>query len=88
MYQKAQGWFYFEFKEMTYEDFQQKYPPESEGFKLFMKFTSDVEALTTLVNRKLLSDELVFDLWGDFLWNKAKHVVHGFRKDSGMPRLF
>jgi hypothetical protein len=88
LYQKAQWWFYFEFNEKTYEDFQKKYPPGSDGYKFFMKFATEAEYVTTLVNRELLSDELVFDLVGDLLWNKAEPVVHGLRKDFGMPRLF
>jgi hypothetical protein len=41
-----------------------------------------------LVNKDLLSEDLVYDLFGDMLWEKVELIVHGLRKDANRPRLF
>lgn len=86
-FQKASDWFVFEMNETNYDDFKQKYPMGSEGYTNFMKITSYAELVGTLVNREVLSEDLVFETYGDMMWDKAKPIVHGMRKDLGMPRF-
>jgi len=86
-YQNATRWLAFEMNETNYDDYRKKYPRGSEGAKNFMKIGNYAEVLGTLVNRELLSEDLVFEMWGDLLWDKAKPIVYGLRKDLAMPRF-
>ncbi len=86
-YQKATNWFAFEVNETNYEDYTKKYPMGSEGYKNFMKFGNYGELVGTLVNRELISEDLIFEMWGDMMWEKAKPIVYGLRKDLAMPRF-
>ena len=81
-------WFLNDFDEKNYDDFKAKYPKGSEGYRNFMIVAGNGELLGTFVNKELLSDDLVFDLWTDFLWEKIEPIAHGMRKDREMPRLF
>ena len=85
---EAFRWFNEKFDEKRYEDFKTKYPKGSEGYRYFMNVASNMELLTTFVNRDLLSEDLVFDLWGDLFWNKVEPIALGMRKEMEMPRLF
>ncbi|MFX1317099.1 MAG: hypothetical protein ACFE9T_14660, partial [Promethearchaeota archaeon] len=49
-------------------------------------FSSYIEMLSTLVNKELISEDLIFDLWGSMMWQKLELIVYGMRKDIGMPR--
>lgn len=84
----ADNWFLDEFDEKNYDDFKAKYPKGSEGYRNFMTVASNGELIGTLVNKELLSEDLIFDLWGSLLWEKAEPIAHGIRKDLEMPRLF
>ncbi|MHA2392585.1 MAG: DUF4760 domain-containing protein [Promethearchaeota archaeon] len=86
-YQKATDWFIFEMNEKNYDEYIKKYPIGSEGYKNFMKISSYAELAGTLVNREVLSEDLIFEMWGDMLWDRAKPLVYGLRKDLGMPRF-
>ncbi|MFW9785185.1 MAG: hypothetical protein ACFFFB_23090 [Candidatus Heimdallarchaeota archaeon] len=86
-FQKASDWFTFEMNETNYEDFKKKYPLGSEGYMNFMKITSYAELAGALVNLDILSEDLVFETYGNMMWDKAKPIVHGMRKDLNMPRF-
>jgi len=86
-FQKASDWFTFEMNETNYDDFKTKYPIGSEGYRNFMKISSYTELVGALVNLDILSEDLVFETYGDMMWDKAKSIVHGLRKDLNMPRF-
>lgn len=86
-YQKATDWLVFEMNETNYDDYKNKYPMGSEGYKNFMKISSYAELVGTLVNHEVLSEDLIFDIWGDMMWDKTKPIVYGLRKDLAMPRF-
>ena len=88
VYQKAEIWSLIEFKAKDYEEFKVKYPMGSEGYKYLMNLLSYGELIGTLINHELLSEDLVFDLYGNMLWDKAEPIVHGMRNETGRPRLF
>lgn len=85
---KAYFWVYFELDEKNYDDFKTKYPMGSEGYRNIMIHASNGEQLGVLVNKDLLSEDLVYDLLGDLLWEKVELIVHGLRKEVNRPRLF
>ena len=85
---KAYIWVYFELDVKNYDDFKTKYPMGSEGYRNIMTHASSGEQLGVLVNKDLLSEDLVYDLFGDMLWEKVELIVHGLRKDANRPRLF
>ena len=84
----ASNWVFEKFNEKSYDDFKTKYPPESEGYNNIMRVAGNCELIGVLVNRDLLSEDLVFDLWGSLLWEKLEPILHGIRKDANMSRLF
>jgi hypothetical protein len=86
-FQKASDWFFFNMNETNYDDFKQKYPMGSEGYTNFMKITNYAELVGVLVNREVLSEDLVLETYGDMMWEKAKPIVYGLRKDLNMPRF-
>jgi hypothetical protein len=86
-YRKAQNWFVYEMNEKNYDDFKKKYPIGSEGYTNFMNITSYAELIGTLVNSEVLSEDLVFEMWANMMWDKAKPIVYGLRKDLAMPRF-
>ncbi len=85
---KAMLWVYFEFHEKNYDNFKTKYPMGSEGFNNIMTVANDGELVGVLVNNELLSEDLVFDLYGSLLWEKLEPIIQGMRKDANKPRLF
>lgn len=86
-YKKAVWWFYEEFDEKSYAEFKKKYPMGSEGSRNFRLVAGYWEMLGTLVNNGLLSEDLVFDMFG-MDWKKAEPIVHGIRNEAKMPRLY
>ncbi|MHA2289901.1 MAG: DUF4760 domain-containing protein [Promethearchaeota archaeon] len=84
----ATNWINEKLDEKNYDDFNTKYPKGSEGYRNLMTFASNGELIGTLVNKELLSEDLVFDLWGSMLWEKVEPILLGFRKEAKMPRLF
>jgi hypothetical protein len=83
----AINWVTYELNVKTYEEFKEKYPMGSNGFKKFNGYTAIFEMIGILVNRGLLSGELIYDAWGDLHWGKVESVVHGMREEWKMPRL-
>jgi hypothetical protein len=86
-FKKAMWWYLEQLDEKSYEAFKKKYPIGSEGRRNFMIFAGYWEVLGTLVNNGLLSEDLLFDMFG-IQWQKAEPIVHGMRKDSKIPRLY
>ena len=84
----ATNWVYEKFKEKSYDDFKTKYPPESEGYRNVSRVASNGELIGVLVNKDLLSEDLVFDLMGAMLWEKLEPILLGIRKEANMPRLY
>lgn len=44
--------------------------------------------MSTFVVAEVLSEDLVYDMWGDMQWGKAEPIVKGLRTQFGMPRLY
>jgi len=86
-YNKATDWFFRDFGNMGYDDFKKKYPRGSPGYKNIMVYCSYGELLGVFVNKDLLSEDLVFDMWGSMNWERVESVIHGLRKDIEMPRF-
>ncbi|MFX0018739.1 MAG: DUF4760 domain-containing protein [Promethearchaeota archaeon] len=85
-FRKAWRWIFEELDVKSYDDFKAKYPLKSEENRNVRIFTGYMEMLATLVNKGLISEDLIFDLWGSLTWEKLETLVHGIRKDIGMPR--
>lgn len=86
--QKATNWIFTDLHEKNYDDFKTKHPMGSEGYRNFMRFARNVELIGVLVNKELLSEDLIFDLYGSMVWEKVELIVYGMRKEINMPRLF
>ena len=86
-YSKALEWFNLEMNEKNYEDFKKKNPLGSEGYKNFSRLCNYWELVGTLMNKELLSEDLLFELLGDMNWSKTKPIVYGLREDLNMPRF-
>lgn len=86
-YRKASDWFFRDFGKMSFDDFKTKYPRGSQGYKNIMVYCSYGELLGVFVNNDLLSEDLVFDMWGSMDWERVESVIHGLRKDIEMPRF-
>ena len=86
-YNEATKWFFRDFINMSYDDFKKKYPRGSVGYTHIMIFCSYRELLGVMVNKDLLSEDLVFDMWGSLNWEKLESVIYGLRKDIEMPRF-
>ena len=85
---KAANFVLEEFHEKNYEDFKNKYPIGSEGYRNIVTFASNGELIGVLVNNELLSEELIFDLYGSMLWEKVEFILLGMREDAKRPRLY
>jgi hypothetical protein len=83
----SMDWVIYELNVKTYDDFKSKYPMGSDGFKKLNAYAGIFEILGILVNRELLSEDLIYDSWGDLFWKKLEPIVHGMRKEWNMPRL-
>ncbi len=85
-FRKAWRWVFEELDINNYDNFKTKYPLKSEENRMVRTFTGYMELLGTLVNKGLISEDLIFDLWGSLTWEKLEALVYGIRKDMGMPR--
>ena len=85
---KAANWVFEKLHEKDYDDFKTKYPMGSEGYRNLTTFASNGELIGTLVNQELLSEDLVFDLYGSMLWERVGPILLGMRKEANMPRLY
>lgn len=85
---KATNWIYEKLNEKNYDDFKAKHPIGSEGYKNVITHAGNGELIGVLVNKGLLSEDLLFDLYGSMLWEKVESIIHGLRKEANMPRLY
>ena len=83
----AINWVAYELNAKTYEEFKEKHPMGSDELKKFNNFLAIFEFIGVLVNRNLLSVDLIYDAWGDLFWKKTEAIVHGMRKELQMPRF-
>lgn len=60
----------------------------SEGYGYLMNLLGYGELIGSLVNNDLLSEDLVFDLYGNILWDKTEEIVHGLREEWERTRLY
>ena len=88
LYQNAYRWFLIEFNETNFDNFIKENPIGSQNTRYFMRVTTYCELVSTLVVTEVLSDDLVYEMWGDMQWAKAEPIVKGFRAQFGMPRLY
>jgi hypothetical protein len=84
----ASNWVYEKFDEKNYDDFKTKYPVGSEGYRNVTRVASNGDLIGALVNKGLLSGDLIFDLWDSMLWEKLGPIVQGARNEAKMPRLY
>lgn len=87
-YRKATRWVFEELNIKDYDEFKAQHPRGSEGYRNFQSFATYGELIGTLINRELLSEDLIFDLYGDMFWDKIGPIAQGMRKDFGMARLY
>lgn len=85
-FRKSWRWIFEELDVKNYDDFKAKYPLKSKENRRLRIYTGYMEMLGTLVNKGLISEDLIFDLWGSLTWEKLESLVYGIRKDIGMPR--
>jgi hypothetical protein len=85
----ARDWFLGRFEAKDLADFRTKYPDDSDEYARFWTVCGWFETAGVLMKNRLLNSDLYFDRFavGPF-WNKAKVVVHGLQKESGMKELF
>ncbi|MHA1234025.1 MAG: DUF4760 domain-containing protein [Promethearchaeota archaeon] len=85
---KATHWVYEKLHEKDFDDFITKYPMGSEGYRNLATFAGNGELIGTLVNQELISEDLIFDLYGSMLWERVEPILLGMRKKANMPRLY
>jgi len=85
-FMKSIDWVIYELDVKSYEEFKEKYPKGSKELKYFRDYTSYQELIGVLVLKGLLSEDLIFDLWGNLVWKKLEPIVYGMRKEIEMPR--
>jgi len=86
---RTHRWFWEEFDIKSYRKFKKKYPHGSAGHAYFNRFMGNWEMLSTLVVNGLISEDLFFDMfYAKFIWEKAKTIVYGLRKEWKSPRLY
>jgi len=83
---KSVDWVIYELDVKSYEEFKEKFPKESKELKYFRDYTSYQELIGVFVLKGLLSEDLIFDLWGQLAWKKLEPIVYGMRKEIEMPR--
>ncbi len=84
----AMFWVLEELEKQSYDEFKAKNPMGSEGYRNFMIHAMYWEVIGTLVNKELLSEDLVFDMFGSGFWEKVEPIAQGMRKDWKWPRLW
>lgn len=81
-------WYILELEEMNYQEFKEKYPSNSEGFKRFLAYGMFWEALGVLADNGLLNTDMIFDAFGSPRFGKAESIVKGMRKERGSRTLW
>ena len=85
---KAWDWLLNDLDIKTWDEFIAKYPKGSQGYKNLTHILSNWEIVSTFVNNELISDHLVFDLWGPLFWPKLGPLVKGLRNFLGDARYY
>ena len=88
LYQEASRWFFIEFNETNFDKFIKENPLGSQGYRYFSRVVTYAELVSTFVVAEVLSEDLVYDMWGDMEWKKAEPIVKGLRTQFGIPRLY
>jgi hypothetical protein len=85
----ARDWYLGRFEAKDLTDFRTRYSDDSEESARFWTVSGWFETAGVLMKNRLLNPDLFFDRFavGPF-WNKAKVVVHGLQKETGMKELF
>ena len=84
---KATKWFNTEFEEVSYEEFNKKYPVGSDGHWYFMVYYRYMETMGQLVYDEAIPINYVIDAFGSTMFPKAKPYFEGRRKDNDNPLL-
>lgn len=79
----ARMWVFTDFQAQDYAEFKRKYPPGSAEWRQFTSVYGMYELYGVLLKRKLLDEDLFFDLFGglNILWDKLAPVLKGMRAE-------
>jgi len=66
----------------SYEDFIEKYPKGSEGYRNLSRFLSFMELVGVLVKYELINEDIVFDLFPT-PWDRIEPIIRGWQKELG-----
>ncbi len=85
----ARDWYLGKFEAKDLTDFRTRYSDDSDESARLWTVSGWFETAGVLMKNRLLNPDLFFDRFavGPF-WNKAKVVVHGLQKETGMKELF
>ena len=76
-------WYRNEFDVKSYEEFKEKYPVGSEGWRKFFRYGLFCEVLGVLADNDLLNTDMYFDAFSGPNFSKAEPIVKGWRKERG-----
>lgn len=84
----AREWFLGRFEAKDLNDFNTKYPEETDERARFFTVCGWFETAGVLMKNRLLNPDLFFDRYavGPF-WNKSKVIIHALQKESGQKEL-
>jgi hypothetical protein len=73
----------------TLGQLRKKFPIASDEYRYVMGFLASCETTATFVKQRLLSEELVNDLyWVAGAWQAGEKVCKGLRRECAEPRLY
>ena len=79
--------YWWDHPRIEYEEYKEKYPRESEGYKFIFRVLGFYELIGLLSRRELVDVELVDDMFA-LMWDKLKPIVKGMQEDYGFSGLF
>jgi len=86
-HREALLWFLHELSAKDYSDYRIKYAGTSKGRMYFTSVCGFFELAGVLVNRRMLSEDLFFDVFNPTpFWQRAKSIVEGMRQ--GRPHIY
>ena len=87
--QDAANWMWSDAFNEDFDEFQENYPPGSDGFAKARTICAWYETLGTLRKHDLFNEELLFDwLLVSGVWDRIQGFALGLREQIGDPRLF
>ncbi len=87
--QQALNWVWSDQFVTDFAQFQEKYPPGSDGYASASKVCGWYETLGTLYKYSLFNEELLFDwLLVSAVWDRLEGFALGLRELVGDPRLY